>query len=205
MARSISSSACAAATSIFFGTQPRLGQVPPSRSGSIIATVSPAPRVATVTPIPALPPPRITTSKPRAGMGSLPQGSQVCAATASPTEGLPDRINFSPGTVVAETDSHLTTARSRPRSVGLKICRGRAILSDKKHAFFIIPSTLKPHERRVRHALTKSPCCLPQDHRFPPCWASPPWGSNYLIYIILWSIARVIFGVKSNFPCSQGG
>src|SRR5208282_6046796 len=28
---------------------------------------------------------------------------------------------------------------------------------------------------------------------------SPPWGSNYLICIILWSIARVIFGVKSNF------
>src|SRR5947199_124291 len=35
--------------------QPRLGQVPPSRSGSIIATVSPASRVAAVTPMPGLP------------------------------------------------------------------------------------------------------------------------------------------------------
>jgi hypothetical protein len=52
----------------FFGMQPRLGQVPPSRSGGIIATVCPASRVATVTPIPALPPARITTSKLRVGI-----------------------------------------------------------------------------------------------------------------------------------------
>ena len=62
LSRSISSSACAAATSTFFGMQPRLGQVPPSRSGSIIATVCLASRVATVTPIPALPPPRSCVS-----------------------------------------------------------------------------------------------------------------------------------------------
>src|SRR5882762_1395808 len=50
--------------------QPRLGQVPPSRSGSIMATVNPASLVATVTPIPALPPPRITTSKLRVGISA---------------------------------------------------------------------------------------------------------------------------------------
>src|SRR6516225_1470692 len=55
--------------------QPRFGQVPPSRSGSIIATVSPASRGATVTPIPALPPPRITTSKLRLGIAFPPRGS----------------------------------------------------------------------------------------------------------------------------------
>src|SRR5438132_12340527 len=48
--------------------QPRFGQVPPSRSGSIMATLSPASRVATVTHMPALPPPRITTSKLRVGI-----------------------------------------------------------------------------------------------------------------------------------------
>src|SRR5712671_4581394 len=52
--------------------QPRLGQVPPSRSGSIMATFSPASRVATVTPMPALPPPRITTSNLRVGMPRSP-------------------------------------------------------------------------------------------------------------------------------------
>src|SRR5690348_1287420 len=51
---------------------PRLGHVPPSRSGSIMATLSPASRVATVTPIPALPPPRITTSNLRVGMPRSP-------------------------------------------------------------------------------------------------------------------------------------
>ena len=47
--------------------QPRFGHVPPSRSGSIMATLRPASLVATVAPIPALPPPRITTSKLRVG------------------------------------------------------------------------------------------------------------------------------------------
>src|SRR5712691_6753274 len=61
-ARSISCSAWPAATSTFFGVQPRLGQVPPRRSDSIIATDRPAARVGTVTPIPALPPPRMSTS-----------------------------------------------------------------------------------------------------------------------------------------------
>jgi hypothetical protein len=61
-AREISSIECAAATSTFFGMQPRLGQVPPRSRISIIATDSPASRVATVAPIAALPPPRMTTS-----------------------------------------------------------------------------------------------------------------------------------------------
>src|SRR5437667_3956380 len=67
--------------------QPRLGQVPPSRSGSSMATVNPASLVATVTPIPALPPPRITTSKLRVGIVSsflqavpaVPQIPKHCA------------------------------------------------------------------------------------------------------------------------------
>src|SRR5437667_535638 len=64
--------------------QPRLGQVPPSRSGSIIATVNPASRVATVTPIPAFPPPRITTSKLCVGIAAsflqaVPQIPKHCA------------------------------------------------------------------------------------------------------------------------------
>src|ERR1043166_7931802 len=61
-ARSISCSAWPAATSTFFGVQPRFGQVPPSRSASIIATDIPARRTGPVTPMPALPPPRMTTS-----------------------------------------------------------------------------------------------------------------------------------------------
>src|SRR5882724_6835619 len=61
-ARSISCSAWPAATSTFFGVQPRFGQVPPSRSASIIATDMPARLTGPVTPMPALPPPRMTTS-----------------------------------------------------------------------------------------------------------------------------------------------
>src|SRR5437879_8040857 len=66
--------------------QPRLGQVPPSRSGSIMATVNPASLVATVAPIPALPPPRITTSKLRVGISAsllqaVPQIPKRCALT----------------------------------------------------------------------------------------------------------------------------
>src|SRR6266849_7778174 len=61
-ARSISCSAWPAATNIFFGVQPRFGQVPPRSLASIIATDIPARRTGPVTPIPALPPPRITTS-----------------------------------------------------------------------------------------------------------------------------------------------
>src|SRR5690349_8272490 len=62
-ARSISCRACPAATRIFFGVQPRFGQVPPKSRDSIIATDRPARRAGPVTPIPALPPPKITTSK----------------------------------------------------------------------------------------------------------------------------------------------
>ena len=58
----ISCRACAAATSTFFGVQPRLGQVPPRSRSSIMATFKPAFRVGTVTPNAALPPPMITTS-----------------------------------------------------------------------------------------------------------------------------------------------
>ena len=58
----ISCSAWPAATSTFFGVQPRLGHVPPRSRSSTIATVIPAFRVGTVTPKPALPPPRISTS-----------------------------------------------------------------------------------------------------------------------------------------------
>src|SRR6266851_4287378 len=61
-ARSISCSAWPAATNIFFGVQPRFGQVPPRSLASITATDIPARRTGPVTPIPALPPPRITTS-----------------------------------------------------------------------------------------------------------------------------------------------
>jgi hypothetical protein len=59
---SISCKAWPAATSTFFGVQPRFGQVPPRSRSSTIATFSPAFRVGTVTPKPALPPPRISTS-----------------------------------------------------------------------------------------------------------------------------------------------
>jgi hypothetical protein len=52
-ARSISCSVWPAATSIFFGVQPRFGQVPPKSRDSTIATDRPAARVATVTPMPA--------------------------------------------------------------------------------------------------------------------------------------------------------
>src|SRR5437867_11082931 len=51
-----------AATRTFLGVQPRFGQVPPRSSGSLIATESPARRTGPVTPIPAVPPPRMTTS-----------------------------------------------------------------------------------------------------------------------------------------------
>src|SRR6266849_540903 len=61
-ARSISCSAWPAATRTFFGVQPRFGQVPPRSSDSIIATDIPARLTGPVTPMPALPPPRITTS-----------------------------------------------------------------------------------------------------------------------------------------------
>src|SRR4051794_14574585 len=61
-ARSISCRAWPAATSTFFGVQPRFGQVPPRSCDSIIATDMPARRTGPVTPMPALPPPRITTS-----------------------------------------------------------------------------------------------------------------------------------------------
>ncbi len=61
-ARSISCSAWPAATNIFFGVQPRFGQVPPRSLASISATDIPARRTGPVTPTPALPPPRITTS-----------------------------------------------------------------------------------------------------------------------------------------------
>src|SRR5258708_37773834 len=60
--RSISGSAWPAATNIFFGVQPRFGQVPPRSLASIIATDISARRTGPVTPMPALPPPRITTS-----------------------------------------------------------------------------------------------------------------------------------------------
>ena len=59
---SISCSACAAATSTFFGVQPRLGQVPPRSRSSTSPTFSPAARVGTVTLMPAFPPPMIRTS-----------------------------------------------------------------------------------------------------------------------------------------------
>ena len=71
-ARSISSSAWVAATSTFFGVQPRLGQVPPSSRGSTTATDMPAARVATVTPRPALPPPIISTSYFSLAMAQVP-------------------------------------------------------------------------------------------------------------------------------------
>src|SRR6266849_4321302 len=61
-ARSISCSAWPAATRTFFGVQPRFGQVPPRSCDSIIATDIPARLTGPVTPMPALPPPRITTS-----------------------------------------------------------------------------------------------------------------------------------------------
>src|SRR5437667_4075839 len=61
-ARSISCKAWPAATRTFFGVQPRFGHVPPRMSASIMATDMPARRTGPVTPIPALPPPRITTS-----------------------------------------------------------------------------------------------------------------------------------------------
>src|SRR5215813_14189686 len=61
-ARSISCSAWPAATNIFFGVQPRFGQVPPRSRASIMATDIPARRTGPVTPMPALPPPRMTTS-----------------------------------------------------------------------------------------------------------------------------------------------
>src|SRR3989442_10185720 len=61
-ARSISCSAWPAATNTFFGVQPRFGQVPPRSCDSIIATDIPARLTGPVTPMPALPPPRITTS-----------------------------------------------------------------------------------------------------------------------------------------------
>src|SRR6266516_4533561 len=61
-ARSISCSAWPAATRTFFGVQPRFGQVPPRSCDSIIATDIPARLAGPVTPMPALPPPRMTTS-----------------------------------------------------------------------------------------------------------------------------------------------
>src|SRR5258706_5699366 len=61
-ARSISGSAWPAATRTFFGVQPRFGQVPPRSCDSIIAIDIPARLTGPVTPMPALPPPRITTS-----------------------------------------------------------------------------------------------------------------------------------------------
>src|SRR6267154_468235 len=61
-ARSISCSAWPAATRTFFGVQPRFGQMPPRSCDSIIATDIPARLTGPVTPMPALPPPRITTS-----------------------------------------------------------------------------------------------------------------------------------------------
>src|SRR4029077_1927294 len=72
--------------------QPRLGQGPPSRSGSTMATLSPASLVATVTPIPALPPPRIATSKLRVMAASLPRLACL-PTTAGPAlvSGHPDR------------------------------------------------------------------------------------------------------------------
>src|SRR6266478_4417362 len=61
-ARSISCSAWPAATRTFFGVQPRFGQVPPRSCDSIMATDIPARLTGPVTPMPALPPPRTTTS-----------------------------------------------------------------------------------------------------------------------------------------------
>jgi hypothetical protein len=61
-ARSISCSAWPAATSTFFGVQPRFGQVPPRSRSSTRATDIPAARVGPVTAMPALPPPSTTTS-----------------------------------------------------------------------------------------------------------------------------------------------
>src|SRR5260370_19984756 len=61
-ARWISCSGWPAATRTFFGVQPRFGQVPPRSCDSIIATDIPARLTGPVTPMPALPPPRITTS-----------------------------------------------------------------------------------------------------------------------------------------------
>src|SRR5690242_999136 len=61
-ARPISCRAWPAATRTFFGVQPRFGQVPPRSRASIMATDMPARRTGPVTAIPALPPPRITTS-----------------------------------------------------------------------------------------------------------------------------------------------
>src|SRR5262249_1429442 len=54
--------ACRAGPNAFLGVQPRLGQVPPRSRDSIIATDRPARRTGPVTPMPALPPPMITTS-----------------------------------------------------------------------------------------------------------------------------------------------
>src|SRR5687768_16080573 len=50
-----------------------MGQVPPRSPGSITATVRPAARVGTVTPIPALPPPRMKTSYVSVAMVDLRQ------------------------------------------------------------------------------------------------------------------------------------
>src|SRR5438270_4030857 len=76
--------------------QPRFGHVPPSKSGSIMATLSPASRVATVTPIPALPPPMITTSKLCVGIplcslraDAIGWPGRTCAVQ---TPGLPRRL-----------------------------------------------------------------------------------------------------------------
>jgi hypothetical protein len=53
------------------GVQPRFGQAPPRSRASIIATESPARRTGPVTPMSALPPPRITTSNVSRVMGAV--------------------------------------------------------------------------------------------------------------------------------------
>src|SRR3954470_2175067 len=94
--RSISCSAWPAATSTFFGVQPRFGQVPPSRSASIIATDMPARRTGPVTPMPALPPPRMTTSNFSGVIERTPQlamrlGAQLDSLTKIDAVVLPGR------------------------------------------------------------------------------------------------------------------
>src|SRR5437764_10029661 len=64
----------------------------------------------------------------------------------------------------------------------------------------------KPRQRAVRNARPKSPCCLPQTRRSPPCCPSVASG------IELFDLLGIIGGRSGDFrrrlgfsPCSEGG
>ena len=86
--------------------------------------------------------------------------------------------------------------------ISLSLYRVRAILSSHN----VLISQHSSHACKVRHADTKSPCCLPQDRHLPPCRPNADPGTQPFDLQGLMGDLAGVFGRRIDFsPCSQGG